>query len=202
LIFNEVANCLFIVANYPGDEPLTGLLLLNTSQRVTTMSKINDTLAKLEFAQIGWVVPDIQATVKFMENSLGISFPEPYRYSAEDLNIKYYGKVVPSDGLTTQTYSGGSFIELIQPLSGQSVFHDYLAKNPTGGVQHLAFRLPVSGFEQVVDDLIRQGYSLIGEVDHPIARMKFFDTYKTMGVVTEIMGITPEGQKAIEKMKT
>jgi len=165
------------------------------------MSKINDTLAKLEFAQIGWVVPDINATVKFLEKSLGVSFPEPHRYSAEDLNIKYYGKVVPSDGLTTQTYNGGSFIELIQPLSGQSVFHDYLAKNPAGGVQHLAFKLPVSGFEQVVNDLIQQGYSLIGEVDHPIARMKFFDTYKTMGVATEIMGITPEGRKAIEKMK-
>jgi hypothetical protein len=166
------------------------------------MSNINDTLAKLEFAQIGWVVPDIHATVKFMKQSLGVSFPEPYRYSAEDLNIKYYGKVVPSDGLTTQTYNGGTFIELIQPLSGQSVFHDYLAKNPNGGVQHLAFQLPVSGFEQVVDDLIQQGYSLIGEVDHPIARMKFFDTYKTMGVATEIMGITPEGRKALDKIIT
>jgi hypothetical protein len=165
------------------------------------MSKIDDTLAKLEFAQIGWVVPDIHATVKFLERSLGVSFPAPSRYSAEDLNIKYYGKVVPSDGLTTQTYNGGSFIELIQPLSGQSVFHDYLAKNPAGGVQHLAFKLPVRGFDQVVDDLIQQGYSLIGEVDHPIARMKFFDTYKTMGVATEIMGITPEGEIAIGKMK-
>ncbi len=165
-------------------------------------NKINDTLAMLEFAQIGWVVPDISATVKFLEKSLGVMFPQPYRYSAEELNIKYYGKVVPSDGLTTQTYSGGSFIELIQPLSGQSVFHDYLAKNPAGGVQHLAFRLPVSGFDQVVNDLIDEGYRLIGEVDHPIARMKFFDTYNTMGVVTEIMGITPEGTKAIEKMKT
>lgn len=170
------------------------------------MSQVNDALGKpdsyqLEFAQIGWVVPDIKATVKFLEKSLGVIFPEPHRYSAEELNIKYYGKVVPSDGLTTQTYNGSSFIELIQPLSGQSVFHDYLAKNPAGGVQHLAFRLPVSGFEQVVNDLIKQGYSLIGEVDHPIARMKFFDTYKTMGVATEIMGITPEGYKAIEKMK-
>lgn len=166
------------------------------------MSQINDTLAKLEFAQIGWVVPDINTTVKFLEKSLGVSFPEPYRYSAVDLNIKYYGKVVPSEGLTTQTYNGGSFIELIQPLSGESVFHDYLAINPAGGVQHLAFRLPVSEFEQVVNDLIQQGYSLIGEVDHPIARMKFFDTYKIMGVATEIMGITPEGREAIEKMKT
>jgi hypothetical protein len=60
----------------------------------------------------------------------------------------------------------------------------------------------VSGFDQVVNDLIQQGYSLIGEVDHPIARMKFFDTYEIMGGATEIMGITPEGWEAIEKVKT
>ncbi|AYB34107.1 VOC family protein [Chryseolinea soli] len=165
------------------------------------MSNINDTLAKLEFAQIGWVVPDINATAKFLEKSLGIVFPKPERYSAEDLNIKYYGKVVPSDGLTTQTYNGSAFIELIQPLSGQSLFHDYLAKYPAGGVQHLAFRLPVSGFDRVVDDLTKQGYAIIGEVDHPIARMKFFDTYQTTGVATEIMGITPEGWTAIKSME-
>jgi len=165
------------------------------------MDTINDTLAQLEFAQIGWVVPDINAAVKFLEKSLRIKFPKPERYSAEDLKIKYYGKVVPSDGFTTQTYNGGAFIELIQPLSGQSIFHDYLAKCPAGGVQHLAFRLPVSDFERVINDITNQGYSIIGEVDHPIARMKFFDTYKTTGVVTEIMGITPDGWKALEKMK-
>lgn len=164
------------------------------------MSKINDTLARLEFAQIGWVVPDIQATVKFLEKSLRISFPQPHRYDAEELQIKYFGNVVPSDGLTTQTYNGGTFIELIQPLSGKSLFHDYLEKNPAGGVQHLAFRLPVSEFEKVVTDLTEKGYSIIGEVDHPIARMKFFDTYKTTGVATEIMGITPQGYEALEKM--
>jgi hypothetical protein len=31
--------------------------------------------------------------------------------------------------------------------------------------------------------------------------MKFFDTYKTTGVATEIMGITEEGWKALEKME-
>jgi len=165
------------------------------------MSNINDTLAKLEFAQIGWVVPDINATLKFLEKSLGIDFPKPEPYNGEDLKIKYYGKVVPSDGLVSQTYNGSAFIELIQPLSGRSIFHDYLVKYPAGGVQHLAFRLPISGFDQVIDDITKQGYSIIGEVDHPIARMKFFDTYKTTGVATEIMGITPDGWKAIEKMK-
>lgn len=165
------------------------------------MSNINDTLSKLEFAQIGWVVPDINAALKFLGKSLGMDFPKPERYDAEELNIKYYGKVVPSDGLVSQTYNGSAFIELIQPLTGKSLFHDYLAKYPAGGVQHLAFRLPVSGFDKIVDDITKQGYPLIGEVDHPIARMKFFDTYKATGVATEIMGITPDGWTAIENMK-
>src|SRR5678809_120558 len=150
------------------------------------MSNLNTTLAKLEFAQIGWVVPDINAALKFLEKSLRVDFPKPERYSSEDLGIKYYGKIVPHEGLVSQTYNGGAYIELIQPLSGQSLFGDYLAKYPAGGVQHLAFRLPVSGFDKVINEIIQQGYSIIGEVDHPIARMKFIDTYNATGVATEI----------------
>jgi methylmalonyl-CoA/ethylmalonyl-CoA epimerase len=103
--------------------------------------------------------------------------------------------------LTTQAYNGGTFIELVQPISGQSMFHDYLVKHPAVGIQHNAFRLPVNGFEKITNDLRDQGYIMISEVDHPIARMAFFDTYKTLGVVTEIMDITPEGWKAIEQMR-
>jgi hypothetical protein len=166
------------------------------------MSSINKTIAGLEFAQIGWVVPDIHAAVKFLAGALGIAgFPEPEHIRAQDLEMTYHGKVVPGEWLTTQTYNGGTFIELVQPLSGQSMFHDYLANYPAGGTQHLAFRLPVSDFDKVTSDLRGQGYAIISEVDHPIARMVFFDTYQTLGVVTEIMGITPEGWKAIEQMK-
>lgn len=166
------------------------------------MNAINDTIAGLELAQIGWVVPDIHAAVKFLSGALGIAgFPEPEHVRAQDLDMTYHGKVVAAEWLTTQTYNGGTFIELVQPLSGQSMFHDYLAQYPAGGTQHLAFRLPISGFGRVTDELREQGYTVISEVDHPIARMAFFDTYKTLGVVTEIMGITPEGWTAVEHMK-
>jgi methylmalonyl-CoA/ethylmalonyl-CoA epimerase len=166
------------------------------------MNNINNTIAKLEFAQIGWVVPDINAAVKFLSNALGIAgFPQPEHFRAQDLNMTYYGKIVPGEWLTTQTYNGGTFIELVQPLSGQSMFHDYLARYPAGGTQHLAFRLPVSDFDKITSDLREQGYEVIGTVDHPIARMMYFDTYQTLGVVTEIMGITPDGWTAIEQMQ-
>lgn len=166
------------------------------------MNNINNTIAGLELAQIGWVVPDIHAAAKFLAGTLGIAgFPPPEHMHAQDLDMTYYGKVVAGDWLTTQTYNGGTFIELVQPLSGQSMFHDYLAKYPAGGTQHLAFRLPVSDFDRITNTLREQGYATISEVDHPIARMAFFDTYQTLGLATEIMGITPEGWIAIEQMQ-
>ena len=166
------------------------------------MSNIDKTIAGLEFAQIGWVVPDIHAAVKFLSVALGIAgFPEPEHVRAQDLNMAYHGEIVPGEWLTTQTFNGGTFIELVQPLSGQSMFHDYLAQYPAGGTQHMAFRLPVSDFERITSELLAQGYNMISNVDHPVARMAFFDTYQTLGVVTEIMGITPEGWSAVEQMK-
>src|SRR5258708_7410687 len=166
------------------------------------MNNINNTIAGLELAQIGWVVPDIYAAVKFLASALGIAgFPEPEHIRAQDLNMTYYDKAVAGEWLTTQTYNGACFIELIQPVSGQSMFHDYLARYPAGGTQHLAFRLQVKDFDQVTSNLRKEGYAVISEVDHAIARMAFFDTYQTLGVATEIMGITPEGWIAIEQMQ-
>jgi methylmalonyl-CoA/ethylmalonyl-CoA epimerase len=162
------------------------------------MINMNDT--SLELAQICWVIPDINATIKFLSHSLGIVFPEPDVVRAQELNMTYYGKVMPGEWLTTQA-NHGTFLELVQPISGQSMFRDFLDTHPMGGVQHHAFRLPVDGFERVISNFRRQGYTIISEVDHPIARMTFFDTYKTLGVVTEIMGITPYGWRAIEGMK-
>ncbi|SHN33991.1 hypothetical protein [Chitinophaga sp. CF418] len=81
------------------------------------------------------------------------------------------------------------------------MFHDYLEKYPAGGIQHVAFRLPVSDFERITSELREQGYEVLSEVDHPIARMAFFDTYQTLGVATEIMGITPEGWGIVKQME-
>ena len=166
------------------------------------MKPVNNTIAGLELAQIGWVVPDIYSAVKFLTNALAIrGFSPPEQVRAQDLNMTYYGQVVAGEWLTTQTYNGGTFIELIQPVSGQSMFHDYLARYPAGGTQHLAFRLPVEEFDRVTKELREEGYAIMSEVDHPIARMAFFDTYQAVGVATEIMGITPEGWVAIEQMQ-
>jgi hypothetical protein len=163
------------------------------------MNDIKEMLADLEFVQIGWVVPDIHQAAGFLGNALGIQFPPVAKANAKDLKMTHRGKLVDSECLTTQTYNG-RYIELIQPLTGESMFSEYLEKYPLGGVQHLAYRLPVHGFEEIVVKL-RAQYEVISECDHPVARMAFFDTYQTLGVMTEIMGITPEGWKMLAPME-
>jgi methylmalonyl-CoA/ethylmalonyl-CoA epimerase len=194
-----VANRLNIAASAPaaGSRSVLNLLQLTMT---SIMNNISNIVSQLEFAQISYVVPNIHTAVKFLSASLGIAFPKPELVRAHDVNMTYYGKMVPSECLTTQAYNG-TYLEIIQPTSGQSMFSDYLARHPEGGVQHHAFRLPVDGFEHVKKNLLDQGYAVVSEVDHPIARMIFFDTYKDLGVVTEIMGITPEGWKILEPME-
>ena len=166
------------------------------------MSTPNNPTAGLELAQICWVVPDVRAAMGFLSGGLGIAgFPPPQPMNAQALGMTHHGQLVAGEWLTTQAYNGSTFLELVQPVSGQSMFHEYLAQHPAGGIQHVAFRLPVADFARVTGDLKQQGYALISEVDHPIARMAFFDTYQTLGVATEITGITPEGFIALEQMK-
>lgn len=40
------------------------------------------------------------------------------------------------------------FIELIQPISGKSIFKDYIDNNPTGGVQHIAYSTPIANLDK------------------------------------------------------
>ena len=62
-----------------------------------------------------------------------------------------------------RAYNGCAFIELAQPVSGQSMFHDCLSRYPAGGTQHMAFRLSVSDFDRISGKLREQDYTVIGE---------------------------------------
>jgi hypothetical protein len=50
-------------------------------------------------------------------------------------------------------YSGELMIELIQPVSGRSIYSDYLEKNPDGGLQHIAYMVPVDQLENAIREM-------------------------------------------------
>ena len=157
----------------------------------------------LNFAQIAWVVKDIKTVKGYFQDVMGISnLSKVETIRAKDFEATYYGKPSNAESLVAIAYSDGTFIELIQPLSGNSIFQDYLDKNPAGGIQHVAYSIPVAKLDKVISEFADKGFPVITSFNHPIAKIVFFDTYKDIGVFTEVMGITEEGEKAVEKMKS
>jgi methylmalonyl-CoA/ethylmalonyl-CoA epimerase len=155
-----------------------------------------------ELAQLAWVVKDIRSATEYFRDVMGVGGLENISTSkAKDYDGTYYGK--PSDGenLVAQTYAGGVFMEIIQPVSGNSIFQDFIAENPDGGLQHIAFRVPIAELDNVIARYEKNGYEIASRFDTPVADIVFFDTRREIGIFTEIMGITEDGYEAIEKMK-
>lgn len=156
----------------------------------------------LNLAQIAWVVKDVEKAKTFFKEMLGLkNFSETVTSHLEEYDGTYYGELSNAENLVTMAYSGGVFIELIQPISGNSIFQDYIDNNPTGGVQHIAYSTPIANLDKVISDFENKGFSAVSSFDTPIAKIVFFDTRKEIGVFTEIMGITKEGETAVQNMK-
>lgn len=152
--------------------------------------------------QIAWVVKDIATSKTFFQEMLGVTnFSPTVTTHLEQYDGTYYGEPSNAENLVAMAYSGGTFIELIQPITGKSIFKDYIDNNPTGGVQHIAYSTPIAKLDKVISEFENKGYTVISSFDTTIAKIVFFDTRKEIGVFTEIMGITKEGEKAVQEMK-
>ena len=153
-------------------------------------------------SQIAWVVKDVEKAKTFFTGMFGvINFSPTGTTRLQDYEGTYYGQPADAENLVTMTYSGGTFIEIIQPVSGQSIFKDYIDNNPTGGIQHIAYSTPIANLPNVISAFEQKGFTVASSFDTPIAKIVFFDTREEIGVFTEIMGITKEGEKAVEEMK-
>jgi 4-hydroxyphenylpyruvate dioxygenase-like putative hemolysin len=160
------------------------------------------TSSDLDFAQIAWVVKNVETAKTFFQEMLGVSnFSETVTTRLKEYDGTYYGDPSHAENLVAMAYSGGIFIELIQPITGNSIFKDYIDINPTGGVQHIAYSTSITNLDKVISDFENKGFSVISSFDTPIAKIVFFDTRKEIGFFTEIMGITKEGEEQVQNMK-
>jgi hypothetical protein len=159
-------------------------------------------LSGLTPTQIAWVVKDVEKAKTFFKEMFGVSnFSPTGTTRLQDYDGTYYGELADAENLVAMTYSCGTFIEIIQPISGKSIFKDYIDNNPTGGIQHIAYSTPITNLDNVISEFENKGFKVVSSFDTPIAKIVFFDTREEIGVFTEIMGITKEGEKAVQEMK-
>jgi methylmalonyl-CoA/ethylmalonyl-CoA epimerase len=161
-----------------------------------------NTAIGLQFAQIAWVVNDIEATEKYFREVTGVPrFVRMENLRAEDLAGTYYGEPGQYTFHLSMAPVGEILLELIQPVSGKSIYRDFLDQHPTGGVQHIAYIVPEADLDQALAEFGDKGYSVVQTLALPIARVAYFDTSREIGVMTELVGVTAAGMAWVQQMK-
>jgi methylmalonyl-CoA/ethylmalonyl-CoA epimerase len=152
------------------------------------------------FCQVAWVVKDIAKAETFFTQIMGVKKFVHVDSLAQDNEGTYLGQ--PGDWVIriALAYAGDTQIELIQPLSGNSIFADDLAWHGDA-VQHVAYWIDESEYDAAAHHLEASGYPLIQGFKGRIGRVGYFDTRAAIGVVTEIIGSTQEGHEIRRNLK-
>jgi Glyoxalase/Bleomycin resistance protein/Dioxygenase superfamily len=110
------------------------------------------------FCQVAWVVKDIAAAEKFFIETMGIDrFMRMENLAAKDTEGTYLGK--PGNWVCHLylAYAGDTQIELIQPVSGESMFQESLDRHGDA-VQHVAYFLDDSAYAAAAAHLESSGF--------------------------------------------
>jgi methylmalonyl-CoA/ethylmalonyl-CoA epimerase len=154
------------------------------------------------FCQVAWVVKDIAAAEKFFVETMGIGrFMHMENLAAKDTEGTYRGK--PGNWVCHLylAYAGDTQIELIQPVSGESMYQDSLDRHGDA-VQHVAYLLDDTAYDTAAAHMESSGYPEIQSFRLPIARVGYFDTRPAVGVVTEIIGGNELGHQFVRDLKS
>jgi methylmalonyl-CoA/ethylmalonyl-CoA epimerase len=172
-------------------------------EETVTKTEPNNTLFGKHFGQVAWVVRDIEASAKFFQETMGVPpFLKMENLRSEELEGTYNGQPADFEFHLYLAMSGGTMLELIQPVSGKSIYTDFLDQHKHGGIQHIAYMVQVAEFDDAVTQLKNKGCRIIQSLVLPVARVAYFDTYKEIGVATEIIGLTEAGNQLLEQLNT
>ena len=142
-------------------------------------------IKKLELppmSQIGIVVKDMDKTIEYYEKVLGLGpFVRP------DITYKekrYYGKPVKSEWIMSFGSLGSVELEMIQPIIGPTIYHDFLQAKGEG-LHHLGF--DVKNIEKKLALCEEMGIKIIQGGQGVTSRFEYLDTEEIGGVIFELI---------------
>lgn len=132
--------------------------------------------------QIGVVVKNIDEVVEYYKNILGFGdFEQPeINYST----IKYYGKEVDCDWKMAFCDLGGVELELIEPIQGPTIYHDFMEKQKEG-LHHIGFI--VNNYDEITSHIRETNIEIMQSGEGKTSRFAYFDTQNPGGVIYEII---------------
>jgi len=142
-----------------------------------------------DFVQIGVVVDDMDQSIKALTEVFGMG---PFRVidwppaGRSDIERYYYDQPADFTARMAFTELGPIELELIQPVSGKSIWADFLAQHGPG-IHHIRFN--VLDLQPVVDYLAGHeiGIAQMGSGIRPGTTWANFDTEGRVGFTIEVM---------------
>ncbi|NUU00599.1 VOC family protein [Herbaspirillum robiniae] len=146
-----------------------------------------------EIKQLGYVVADIEAAMKYWTEVLGVG-PFYYMERVPLQNYRYKGQPYEIHNSVALANSGGVQVELIQARSDTpSMYRDFM-KNGQTGLQHVAYW--TEDFDRDLELLQARGWKvgMSGEVGER-GRFVYFETEYHPGTVIELSEVAgPKGR--------
>ncbi len=133
-------------------------------------------------SQVGIVIKDMDETIDYYENVLGLdTFVRP---EITYLEKYYYGDPVDSEWIMGFSSLGSVELELIQPITGPTIYHDFL-KEKGEGLHHLGF--DVDDIKEKIALCKKLGIEIIQGGKGATSQFEYLDTEKTGGVIFELI---------------
>lgn len=150
--------------------------------------------------QIAFVVKDLAAAERFFTEQMGV--PRFFRFNDVQVHEAVY-RGGPGDFHMHLAlgYAGDSQIELIQHLSGRSIYKEFLDKRGEG-LHHLGFIVP--DHEKVIVDFTANGFPVIqsGRIgNNPGVRFAYFDTEAAIGAIMESIVLDDDTRRLFDRIK-
>jgi len=144
--------------------------------------------------QVGFVVRDIDKAMEAYWR-VGVGPWRVYTYGAPLVkNITYRGRPGTWRFRIALASVGGFSLELIQPLSGESIYSEFLERHGEGGIQHLG--IVVENLDRVVEEARRSGYEVIqsgqGHGVRGDGKFAYLSTEDDLFTVYEVMELVAE----------
>lgn len=161
------------------DEPSGVPVIFPSSDQEVSPAKVKVTAIN----GIGLVVKDLEKVVENYLKILGIGPWEISEASSPELHhVTYHGKAVAPEWKVGIATSGAMQLELIQPISGENIYSDFIEKHGEG-IHHIQF---------LVDD-IRETNRMMEEAGYPILMaggyhdggFAYYDTSEPLKIVWE-----------------
>jgi methylmalonyl-CoA/ethylmalonyl-CoA epimerase len=137
---------------------------------------------RVEVIQVGILVKDLEETARKLEKLIGIGPFQILEPEYRDLTL--HGRPARFKIRIGLAKAGPIQIELMQPLSGETIYDEY-ARRKGYGLHHLAIR--AENMEQSLGDMNARGFKVIQSGNRPGTKWAYLDTEEQTGIIFELV---------------